>query len=136
MTSDDPHGVVTLSGDGDVGQVLRRAVGEIERLGLVVLAVIDHSGEAAEVGLTMPEAKLVIFGNPRRETELMLAHPDIALDLPLKLLICESNDGRLSVSYNSPGYLAHRFGLTDREVDVLRVVETIAGATASERPPA
>ena len=133
MVSHDPHGVVTLSGDGDVGRLLRRAVGRIEGLGLVVLAVIDHSGEAAEIGLTMPEAKLVIFGNPRRETELMRTHPDIALDLPLKLLICESDDGRLSVSYNAPEYLAHRYGLTDDEVDALRVVETIARATTSEQ---
>ena len=94
VATDDPHGVVTLSGDGGVDQLLRRAVARIEALGLDVFAVIDHSGEAAEVGLTMPDTKLVLFGSPQAAAELMLAHPRIALDLPLKLLICEGGRPR------------------------------------------
>ena len=126
MATDDPHGIVTLSGDADIDKLLRRAVTRIEELGLEVFAVIDHSGDAADVGLTMPEAKLVLFGSSKRGAELMLAHPSLALDLPLKLLIHEGDDGRGFVSYNEPSYLAQRYGLTDDEADGLRVVETIA----------
>jgi uncharacterized protein (DUF302 family) len=126
VATDEPHGVVTLRGDGDVDRVLRRAVVQIEALGLEVFAVIDHSGDAAEAGLTMLDTKLVMFGSPEGGTGLMLAHPAIALDLPLKLLICESDDGHVSVSYNAPGYLAHRYGLTDDESNPLRLVEAIA----------
>jgi uncharacterized protein (DUF302 family) len=60
----------------------------------------------------------------------MVAHPRIALDLPLKLLISERDDEVL-VSYNAPHYLVHRYGLTDNEADELRVVETIARAIGS-----
>lgn len=130
MATDDPNGVVTLRSEGGVDQILRRAVARIEGLGLEVLAVIDHSGEAAEAGLSMPDAKLVLFGSPGAATRLMVAHPRIALDLPLKLLISEGN-GDVFVSYNAPGYLAHRHGVTDDEADALRVVETIALATRS-----
>jgi uncharacterized protein (DUF302 family) len=131
VATDDPNGVVTLRGEGGVDQLLRRAVARIEGLGLEVLAVIDHSGEAAEAGLSMPDAKLVLFGSPGAATRLMVAHPRIALDLPLKLLISEGNDGHVFVSYNAPGYLAHRHGVTDDEADELRIVETIALATRS-----
>jgi uncharacterized protein (DUF302 family) len=129
VTTDDPQGVVTLRCEGGVDQVLRRAIGRIEGLGLEVYAVIDHSGEAAEAGLTMPDAKLVLFGSSSRETGLMLAHPRLALDLPLKLLVPEGEDGGVSVSYTAPGHLAHRYGLTDDEAEALRSVETIAAAT-------
>jgi uncharacterized protein (DUF302 family) len=130
VASDDPGGVVTLSVAGTVDEVLRRVVAEIEGRKLEVFAVIDHSGEAAEVGIEMPETKLVIFGSAKAGTPLMLAHPRIALDLPLKLLIAEGVDGTVIVGYNAPQYLAVRYGLTDDETKVLRGVETIAGLAA------
>jgi uncharacterized protein (DUF302 family) len=128
MANEDPRGVVILSGDGDVDRLLRRAVAEIEGLDLDVLEVIDHSGDAHEAGLHMPETKLVLFGNPRVATRLILAHPLIALDLPLRLLISARSDDDVSVSYNAPGHLAQRHGLNDDEADLLRVVETVARA--------
>jgi len=128
----DPHGVVTLTTERSIDELLRRAVARIEALGLDVIAVIDHSGEATDAGLTMPETKLVMFGSPTDGTGLMRAHPRIALDLPLKLLLCQRDDGHVVVSYNGPDYLAHRHGLTRAETDALRVVETIAAATTSD----
>ena len=129
-------GVVTLACAVGVDQALRRAVGELEARGLEVFAVVDHSGEAAEVGLTMPDTKLMIFGSPRAGTPLMLEHPLLALDLPLKLLIWEADDARVFVSYNDPGYLANRYQLSEPETAVLRGVEVIACVVVSDpRPP-
>ena len=119
-------GVVTLACAVGVDQALRRAVAELEARGLEVFAVVDHSGEAAEVGLTMPDTKLMIFGSPRAGTPLMLEHPLLALDLPLKLLIWEADDARVFVSYNDPGYLANRYQLSEPETAALRGVEVIA----------
>lgn len=126
MARDDPHGVITLQGGGNIEQLLRRAVTAIEALGLDVHAVIDHSGDAAEAGLTMPEMKLVLFGNPKDLAELMVAHPHLAIELPFKLLIRESDEGQVSISYLAPDDLARRFALTDDAADALRVVATIA----------
>ena len=131
MANEDPRGLVILSGDGDVDRLLRRAVAEIEGLDLDVLEVIDHSGDAQEAGLHMPETKLVLFWNLEVATRLILAHPLIALDLPLKLLISTRSDDDVSVSYNAPGHLAQRHGLNDDEADLLRVVETVAWAMRS-----
>src|SRR5579863_2462240 len=78
---------------------------------LQVFAVIDHSGEAAKAGLKMPPTKVIIFGNPKGGTPLMLAAPSLAIDLPLKALVAEAADGKVSVTYNSPEYLQQRHGV-------------------------
>jgi uncharacterized protein (DUF302 family) len=123
---DDPRGVITLRGDGTIEQILRRAVTRIEALGLEVLAVIDHSGDAAEAGVAIPETKLVLFGNPKDLAELVRSHPGLAIELPLKLLVCQTDDGHVLVSCYRPDDLALQYDLTERETDVLRVVEAIA----------
>ncbi len=131
VASDDPHGVITLRGDGSIDQSSGAPSTRIEALGLDVHAVIDHSGDAAEAGLAIPETKLVLFGSPKGVTELMLAHPRLAIDLPLKLLIREGDDGDVLISYHAPDHLAHRYELTEDEADALRVVEAIARRTRS-----
>jgi uncharacterized protein (DUF302 family) len=123
--------VITLRGDGSIDQVLRRAVTTIEALDLDVHAVIDHSGDAAEVGLAMPETKLVLIRSPKGLAELMLAHPRLAIELPLKLLIYETDDGYVFVSYHAPHHLADRYQLTGHESDALRLVDAIARRTRS-----
>ena len=55
--------------------------------------LVDHSGEAAKIGMTMPPTKLLIFGNPKAGTPLMLAAPSVAIDLPLKILVWEDAQG-------------------------------------------
>ena len=81
--------------------------------GLTILALVDHSGEAARVGLTMRPTKLLIFGSPSAGTPLMVAAPLLALDLPLKALIWQDGAGHVLVSYNATTYLAARYRLPD-----------------------
>ena len=122
----DPHGVITLRGSGSIDQFLRRAVTRIEELGLEVLSVIDFSGDAAEAGVAIPETKLVLFGNPRDLAELVRVHPRLAIELPLKVLMRETDDGQVLVSYYRPDDLALRYDLTEREIDTFRVSDAIA----------
>ena len=82
----------------------------MQSLGIPILARIDHSGGAAAMGLEMRPTKLVIFGNARAGTPLMVAAPTLALDLPLKALVWEDADGKVWVSYNTPEYLQERHG--------------------------
>src|SRR3974390_2085390 len=72
--------------------------------GVTLFAVVDHSGEAAKVGLKMPPTRLLIFGNPKAGTPLMLASPSAAIDLPLTILVAEDPAGKAWISYNSPAY--------------------------------
>jgi uncharacterized protein (DUF302 family) len=91
-----------------------------------LFALIDHSREAELVGMTMPPTKLLIFGNPKGGTPLMLAAPSSAIDLPLKILVREDAQGRVWVSYNSPAYLQKRHGLPPNLIENIAVVETLA----------
>jgi len=80
----------------------------LEQRKITLFALIDHSGEAAKAGITMPPTKLLIFGNPKGGTPVMLAAPGSAIDLPLKLLVWQDADGKTRLSYNDPKYLQTR----------------------------
>src|SRR5579859_6292936 len=90
--------------------------------GMQVFAVINHSGEAAKVGLTMRPTKVVIFGSPKGGTPLMVAAPSLAIDLPLKALVAEDAAGKVSVTYNDPEYLQQRHGVP------AELIKNLAGA--------
>jgi uncharacterized protein (DUF302 family) len=96
--------------------------------GVTLFALVDHSGEAEKVGMTMPPTKLLIFGNPKGGTPLMLAAPSAALDLPLKILIAEDAEGKVWISYNSPEYLKERHDLPEILVTNIAVVQALATA--------
>src|SRR5262249_49941269 len=97
---------------------------------VAVFALVDHSGEAKKVGMEMHPTKLLIFGNPKGGTPLMLAAPSIAIDLPLKILIWEGDDGKVWVSYNSPEYLAQRHDLPQNLMQNIAFIETLAAGIA------
>jgi uncharacterized protein (DUF302 family) len=124
------NGITRLSSDHSVSEVVASLLALLRAKEIAVFAVIDHSGEAAKGGIEMPDTKLVIFGNPRAGTPVMLAEPDSALDLPLKILIAEEATGLTAISYNSPAYLEMRYGLTPELAKPLEAIEAIAKTIA------
>lgn len=105
------NGMATRRSRYAFDETVTRLLTEIESKGATVFAVIDHAGEAARVGLTMPPTKLLIFGSPKAGTPLMLAAPSLAIDLPLKILVSEDTGGSVWMAYNTAEYLADRHGL-------------------------
>lgn len=101
-------GLVTLTSRYPAEETVQRLTHAFVEKGMQVFAVIDHSGEAAKVGLKMPATQVVIFGSPKGGTPLMLAAPSLAIDLPLKALVVEDASGKTSVTYNDPEYLQDR----------------------------
>jgi uncharacterized protein (DUF302 family) len=93
----------------------------VQSKGIAVLARIDHSGDAAKADLEMHPTKLLIFGNAKAGTPLMIASPTVAIDLPLKALVWEDADGKVWLSYNSPNYLKQRHSIPDN------LMQNIAG---------
>lgn len=96
-----------------------------ERRGATVFAVIDHAAAARGVGLYMPATQVVIFGNPAAGTPLMLAMPEIALDLPLRVLVRDDGHGGCLVSWQQPQYVAVRFGLDAEQARPLTAVAAV-----------
>ena len=78
----------------------------------------------------MRPTKLLIFGNPKAGTPLMMDSPSSAIDLPLKILVWEDDQGTAWVSYNSPDYLKERHGLPQGLLQNIAVVETLADKAA------
>ena len=131
MLSQAPEGVVTKASTRPVPAALERLRAVVEERGLMVFALVDHSGEAAEAGLSMPDTKLLIFGSPAGGTPIMLAAPLAALDLPLKVLVWENPAGGSFVSYVDPGYLATRHRLSDDLTARITGITTITDATVA-----
>ena len=128
------NGIVRLASSRPVSEVLEHLLSILRAKGITVFAVIDHSGEAAKAGIEMHQTKLVIFGDPRAGTPLMLAAPDSALDLPLKILIAEDTAGTTKISYNSLSYMKTRFGFTSELMGNVAGIEKIAGILSGQEP--
>jgi uncharacterized protein (DUF302 family) len=111
MIFDTDHGMVHLRSARSVPETLARLKELVQARGIAIVAEIDHSGAAAQVGLTMRPTELLIFGNPKAGTPLMIASPTLALDLPLKGLIWQDSEGQVWLSYNSSAYLQQRHGI-------------------------
>ena len=124
------NGIVNKPSKHSVDDTLRNLQNMLEAKGIAVFALIDHSGEAAKVGMNMHPTKLLIFGNPKGGTPMMLAAPSIAIDLPLKILIWQDDQEKVWVSYNTPEYLAERHGLPAQLVQNIVFIETLASNIA------
>jgi uncharacterized protein (DUF302 family) len=122
------EGIVKVSSHHSVDETIDKLKIILKSKGVTLFALVDHSGEAEKVELKMPPTKLLIFGNPKGGTPLMLATPSAALDLPLKILVAEDSQGRVWISYNSPDYLKERHGLPDNLVPNIAVVQALAAA--------
>jgi uncharacterized protein (DUF302 family) len=111
MSAIDVSGLVKLPSRHSVGATIDRLEGLLKERGILVFARIDFSGDAQRAGLRMPAEQMLIFGNPKAGTPLMLAVPAAGLDLPLKLLAWEEPDGKVWAAYNEPQYILQRYGL-------------------------
>ena len=125
------NGIVDLPSHHSVDETVERLKGILQTKGVMLFATIDHSGEAEKAGMKMPPTKLLIFGNPKAGTPLMLAAPRSAIDLPLKILVWEDATGKVWISYNSPAYLAKRHGLPPERVANIAAIEGLAAQAAA-----
>jgi uncharacterized protein (DUF302 family) len=129
------NGIVDLASRHSVDETVERLKSILQAKGVMLFAIIDHSGEAEKAGLKMPPTKLLIFGNPKSGTPLMLAAPSSAIDLPLKILVWEDvgDDAarKVWISYNTPAYLAKRHGLPPELISNIAGIEGLAAQAAA-----
>jgi len=107
---DMDNGIIDVPSLYSVPETMARLQSVLKEKGITVFALIDHSGEAEKAGLTMRPTQLLIFGSPKGGTPLMVATPRLAIDLPLKALAWQDEQGKVWLSYNSPEYLQQRHG--------------------------
>ena len=107
------HGIITIESNYSVRITAERLEPILIEKGMTVFSRIDHAAGAAGIGETLRPTILFIFGNPKAGTALMKCGQTVGIDLPLKILIWEDDSGLVKLSYNDPGYIADRHGISD-----------------------
>jgi uncharacterized protein (DUF302 family) len=130
MTPAPDNGLVSKPSNHSVNETVERLKEILRSKGVTLFVIVDHSGEAEKAGLKMPPTKLLVFGNPKGGTPVMLASPSMAIDLPLKILIAEDTNGKVWVSYNAPTFLMQRHHLPGDLLQNIAVVEMFAAKAA------
>jgi uncharacterized protein (DUF302 family)/uncharacterized membrane protein YidH (DUF202 family) len=128
MTSTVPiadNGIINKASNHSVEKTVERLKGILQAKAVTLFALVDHSGEAEKAGLKMRPTKLLIFGNPKGGTPVMVAAPSAAIDLPLKILVWEDAGGKVWASYNSPSYLQQRHGIPQELLQNISVAEAL-----------
>jgi uncharacterized protein (DUF302 family) len=116
------NGIIDVPSRYSVPETLARLQSILKEKNITVFALIDHSGEAEKAGLKMRPTQLLIFGNPKGGTPLMVAAPRLAIDLPLKALAWQDEQGQVWLSHNSPEYLQQRHGFSSELMKNIAVV--------------
>jgi uncharacterized protein (DUF302 family) len=124
------NGLIDIPSDHSVDETVEQLKRILQERGITPFALIDHSGEAAKAGMQMRPTKLLIFGNPKAGTPVMLAAPTSAIDLPLKILVWEDAQGKVWVSYNSPDYLQERHNVPANLLPNIAAIESVAKKAA------
>jgi uncharacterized protein (DUF302 family) len=119
---DNNNGLVRLESNHSFDDTFQRLESTVASRGLATFARINFSDDAQKAGLKMNPTRMLIFGNPKAGTPLMVAAPTLAIDFPLKILVSEDDKGRVWVTYNSPGYLKNRHDIPE---DLLKNISGI-----------
>lgn len=106
-------GLITKPSPYSVAETLDRLEALLHSRNIKIFTRIDHSGEAQNAGLSMPPTQVLIFGNPKGGTPVMVANPLSAIDLPLKALAWQDAAGKAWLTWNDPQYLKLRYNLSD-----------------------
>ena len=131
-----PHveGIVTKPSPYSTIKLVERLQEILQSRGLALFAHINHSEEARRVGLEMQEAHVLIFGNPKAGTPLMIASPLVALELPLKVLVWQGSDGRTWVSYTSSDYLTTRYSIPHELIGNIAGIDGVVDSALRDKP--
>ena len=133
------NGLVSVESRFSVAETIDRLVETVTRAGLRVFARIDHAAGAHEVGAPLRPTELLIFGHPKGGTPLMQDRQLAGIDLPIKALAWEDEQGKVWLSYNDAHWLAERHGLGDASRTAVaaiaagmdKVITAAAGANQS-----
>ena len=125
------HGLVVKKSTHSVAATLDKLEGIVKSKGFTVFARIDHAAGADKVGQTMRPTAVLLFGNPKIGTALMLSRQSAALDLPIRVAAWEDDSGQVWIAYNAPDWLAARHGITDRDAVIKKMTGALGKLTGA-----
>jgi uncharacterized protein (DUF302 family) len=118
----DQSGIVTIESRFSVSQTIDRLADIVQRAGLNVFARVDHGAGARDVGMELRPTQLLIFGNPKGGTPLMQDRQLAGIDLPIKALAWEDENGKVWLSYNAAEWIAGRHGLGAASTEAVKAI--------------
>lgn len=128
-------GLITRPSANSVDVTIEKFEAAAKKRGLKIFARLDHAAAAESVGLKMPRATVIVFGNPRIGTPVFIKTPTVAIDLPPKAMVWEDSNGKVFLSYNSAeflfGTIYARHGVQS-DAAVTAKVESMYAAIADE----
>lgn len=117
-------GIINKTSTHSVKETLDKLETIVTAKGFKVVARVNHAKAAEMSGQSLNPTEVLIFGNPKVGTALMKSNQAIGLDLPVKVLVWENDEGVVTISYNDPAWMVSRHGITDRP----EVVKKMTGA--------
>lgn len=127
-----PDGLVVCPSTFGPKETADHLASAITSRGMAILARIDHAGAAARVGLSLRPTEVFLFGNPKAGTTLMQAVQTTGIDLPLKALVYEDEQGKTWIAYNDPAWIAARHGAQTGNEQTLAAMQQALAALAKE----
>ena len=126
------RGIVRLESPYVFADTVQRLLAAFAEKGVKVFATIDQQAEARAAGLAMPPTTLIVFGNPKAGTPLMLANPQAGVDLPLKVLVCEPEPGQVAVLFTAASEIIERHSLPPELLSNLVPAERLIAAVLGQ----
>jgi len=117
------NGLITTQSDYSVKVTIDKVASIVQSKGLTVFARIDHADNAANQGLQLRPTELIIFGNPKAGTVLMQDKQTSGIDLPVKALAWQDEEGKVWLTYNDTNWIANRHGLSEKSESVVKAIE-------------
>ena len=127
--AENSNGIIRIKSNHDVSTTLDKLENVLTSSGMTIFKRVNHSAGAEKAGLQLRPTELLIFGNPKVGTPLMLCSQTAALDLPQKALAYEDEDGQVWLAYNDPAYMAKRHGIQGCEKPLQTVTNALAKFT-------
>jgi uncharacterized protein (DUF302 family) len=124
-------GIIRVPSPYGANETIARLESVLKAKGMTIFTRISHSEGAQKAGFKLRPTELLVFGNPKAGTPLMLCSQSVALDLPQKALAYQDATGKVWLAYNDPGYLAARHHISGCDDAIRRITAALAAFIAS-----
>jgi uncharacterized protein (DUF302 family) len=131
----DNADLVTLPSARGTTETVERLKALLSQKKIQMFADIDHAAGAQKVGMSLRPTHLLIFGNPQAGTPLIQSQQSIGLDLPLRVLVWEDEEGKVWVTYHRPEFLAQRHHVLDHDEAVKSLGAGLAALARAATAP-
>ena len=121
----DSNGMISKKSAYSVKETIDRLEAVLKKKGITIVTRWSHSDRAKAVNIPLRPTELLLFGNPKLGSNMFTSKQTAGIDLPMKALAWEDENGQVWLTYNDPAYIAKRHGITDRAKVVAKMTAAL-----------